>query len=61
MPGQHAIVVERAAQVAASAGVSLVCAYADVTVYPVDGTAGGPAAPIDPDGGLPEPKAFRNH
>ncbi|WP_454811093.1 universal stress protein [Paenarthrobacter nitroguajacolicus] len=59
MPGQHAIVVERAAQVAASAGVPLVCAYADVTVYPVDGTAGGPAAPIDPDGvagaqGIPE-------
>ncbi|MFK0039062.1 universal stress protein [Paenarthrobacter sp. NPDC090517] len=59
MPGQHAIVVERAAQVAASAGVPLVCAYADVTVYPVDGTTGGRAAPIDPDGvaaaqGIPE-------
>jgi nucleotide-binding universal stress UspA family protein len=59
MPGQHAIVVEQAAQVAASAGVPLVCAYADVTVYPVDGTTGGPAAPIDPDGvagaqGIPE-------
>ncbi len=50
MPGQHAIVVEQAAQVAARAGLPLVCAYADVTVYPVDGTTGGPAAPIDPDG-----------
>lgn len=59
MPGQHAVVVEQAAQVAASAGLPLVCAYADVTVYPVDGTTGGPAAPIDPDGagearGVPE-------
>jgi nucleotide-binding universal stress UspA family protein len=50
MPGQRPVVVERAVQVAAAAGLPLVCAFADVTVYPVDGTAGGPAAPIDPDG-----------
>ncbi|MDI2035359.1 hypothetical protein PJL15_02490 [Paenarthrobacter nitroguajacolicus] len=50
MPGQHPMVVEQAAAVAASAGLALVFAYADVTVYPVDGTTGGPAAPIDPDG-----------
>jgi nucleotide-binding universal stress UspA family protein len=59
MPGQQPVVVEQAAQVAALAGLPLVCAYADVTVYPVDGTTGGPAAPIDPDGvdgaqGIPE-------
>ncbi|UXM90476.1 universal stress protein [Paenarthrobacter sp. JL.01a] len=50
MPGQHPVVVEQAARVAASAGLPLVFGYADVTVYPVDGTTGGPAAPIDPDG-----------
>ncbi|SDW27356.1 Nucleotide-binding universal stress protein, UspA family [Arthrobacter sp. yr096] len=50
MPGQRPVVVEQAAQVAAAAGLPLVCAFADVTVYPVDGSAGGPAAPIDPDG-----------
>ncbi|MBT2585935.1 universal stress protein [Arthrobacter sp. ISL-95] len=50
MPGQQPVVVEQAAQVAARAGLPLVCAYADATVYPVDGTTGGPAAPIDPDG-----------
>ncbi|GGJ09710.1 universal stress protein [Paenarthrobacter histidinolovorans] len=50
MPGQHPSVVEQAALVAAGAGLPLVFAYADVTVYPVDGTTGGPAAPIDPDG-----------
>ncbi len=50
MPGQRPVVLEQAAHVAASAGLPLVCAYADVTVYPVDGTMGGPAAPIDPDG-----------
>lgn len=59
MPGQQPIVVEQAAQVAARAGLPLVCAYSDVTVYPMDGTTGGPAAPIDPDGvdgaqGIPE-------
>ncbi|MGR0159350.1 universal stress protein [Paenarthrobacter nitroguajacolicus] len=59
MPGQHSVVVEQAAHLAAGAGLRLVCAYADVTVYPVDGTTGGPAAPIDPDGvgeaqGVPE-------
>lgn len=59
MPGQDAVVVKQAVQVAASAGLPLVCAYADATVYPVDGTTGGPAAPIDPDGadeahGIPE-------
>ena len=50
MPGQNRIVLERAAEVALSAGLPLVCAFVDVTVYPVDGTTGGPAAPIDPDG-----------
>lgn len=50
MPGQHPVVVEHAARLAAGAGLALVCAYADATVYPVDGTTGGPAAPIDPDG-----------
>ncbi|MFP3578139.1 universal stress protein [Arthrobacter sp. SIMBA_036] len=50
MPGQRPAVVEQAARLAASAGLALVFAYADVTVYPVDGTLGGPAAPIDPDG-----------
>ncbi|MGO4143937.1 universal stress protein [Paenarthrobacter sp. YAF11_1] len=50
MPGQHPVVLEQAATVAASAGLPLVCAYADVTVYPVDGSTAGPAAPIDPDG-----------
>ncbi len=59
MPGQQPVVVEQAVQVAAGAGLPLVCAYADATVYPVDGTTGGPAAPIDPDGvegaqGMPE-------
>lgn len=50
MPGQKPIVVERAAELALSAGLPLVCGFVDVTVYPVDGTTGGPAAPIDPDG-----------
>ncbi|UKA48648.1 universal stress protein [Arthrobacter sp. FW305-123] len=50
MPGQQPVVVEQAARIAAGAGLRLVCAYADATVYPVDGTTGGPAAPIDPDG-----------
>ncbi|MFE4197424.1 universal stress protein [Paenarthrobacter sp. NPDC056912] len=50
MPGQQPVVVEHAAQMAVAAGLPLVCAYADVTVYPVDGTTGGPSAPIDPDG-----------
>lgn len=50
MPGQRPVVVERAAEVALSAGLPLVCAFVDVTVYPVDGTTGGPSAPIDPDG-----------
>ncbi|MCD4853636.1 universal stress protein [Arthrobacter sp. AK01] len=50
MPGQPPVVLAQAVQVAASAGLPLVCAYADVTVYPVDGSTGGPAAPIDPDG-----------
>ncbi|MEV7660864.1 universal stress protein [Paenarthrobacter sp. NPDC089316] len=50
MPGQHPAVVEQAALVAARGELPLVFAYADVTVYPVDGTTGGPAAPIDPDG-----------
>ncbi|MDR6987643.1 nucleotide-binding universal stress UspA family protein [Paenarthrobacter nitroguajacolicus] len=60
MPGQHPIVLEQAALVAAAARVPLLCGYADVTVYPVDGSTGGPAAPIDPDGvdedfgGIPE-------
>jgi nucleotide-binding universal stress UspA family protein len=49
MPGQHPVVLDHAAAVAAGAGLPLVCAYADVTMYPVDGTTGGPAAPIDPD------------
>lgn len=50
MPGQQPVVVHQAAQVAAAGGLRLVLAYADVTVYPVDGTTGGPSAPIDPDG-----------
>lgn len=49
MPGQQPAVLEQAARFAARAGLPLVCAYADVTVYPVDGTTGGSAAPIDPD------------
>lgn len=50
MPGQNPVVVEHAARMAALLRRPLVCAYADATVYPVDGTAGGPWAPIDPDG-----------
>ncbi|MFJ5954822.1 universal stress protein [Paenarthrobacter sp. NPDC092416] len=50
VPGQLPVVVEQAAHVALSVGLSLVCAYVDVTVYPVDGTSGGLSAPIDPDG-----------
>ncbi|KQR06268.1 universal stress protein [Arthrobacter sp. Leaf145] len=50
MPGQHPSVVEQAAVVAGGTRLPLVFAHADVTVYPVDGTTGGPAAPIDPDG-----------
>ncbi|MFF1828771.1 universal stress protein [Paenarthrobacter sp. NPDC058040] len=49
-PNQRAAVVEHAAALAAAAGLPLVCAFVDVTVYPVDGTTGGPMAPIDPDG-----------
>ncbi|MFJ4226338.1 universal stress protein [Paenarthrobacter nicotinovorans] len=50
MPGQHPVVVEQAARVALSANLPLVFGYVDVSVYLVDGTTGGPAAPIDPDG-----------
>ncbi|MFK0001841.1 universal stress protein [Paenarthrobacter sp. NPDC090522] len=49
-PKQQSIVVEHAAALATAAGLPLVCAFVDVTVYPVDGTTGGPMAPIDPDG-----------
>ncbi|WP_426003532.1 universal stress protein [Paenarthrobacter sp. NyZ202] len=49
--GQRPVVVEQAAKLAAAAGLPLVCAHVDVTVYPVDGTTGGAAAPIDPDSG----------
>lgn len=58
MPGQRPVVLEQAAQVAAGAGLPLVCAFVDVTVYPVDGSTGGPAAPIDPDGFDDAPQEF---
>ncbi|MFI2563066.1 universal stress protein [Paenarthrobacter sp. NPDC018779] len=49
-PKQQSVVVEHAAAFAAAAQLPLVCAFVDVTVYPLDGTTGGPMAPIDPDG-----------
>lgn len=49
-PGQRAVVLDQAAALASAARLPLVCAFVDVTVYPVDGTAGGQMAPIDPDG-----------
>ncbi|UVJ38472.1 universal stress protein [Arthrobacter sp. CJ23] len=50
VPHQPAIVLRRAADLALSAGVELVCAYVDVASYPVPGDAAGAAQPIDPDG-----------
>lgn len=64
VPGQRAVVLEQAAALASAAGLPLVCGYVDVTVYPVDGTTGGPLAPIDPDGmdgdAEPLPQAFKD-
>ncbi|GAA2848475.1 universal stress protein [Paenarthrobacter ilicis] len=51
VPGQNPAVVDTAARLAKATGSALVCGYSDVTLYPVDGTTGGPAAPIDPDDG----------
>lgn len=51
VPGQPLAVVHRAAELASSLGVALVCAYVDVTTYLADGPGGrGAARPIDPDG-----------
>lgn len=50
VPHQPAAVLRRAAEVALSAGVELVCAYVDVASYPVPGDVAGAAQPIDPDG-----------
>lgn len=51
VPGQPLAVAHRAAELAFSLGVELVCAYVDVTTYPA-GEPGGrvEALPIDPDG-----------
>jgi nucleotide-binding universal stress UspA family protein len=51
VPGQPLAVMHRAAELAHSLNVKLICAYVDVTTYLAeepDGRAG--AAPIDPDG-----------
>ncbi|HET8877980.1 MAG TPA: universal stress protein [Arthrobacter sp.] len=51
VPGQPLAVVHRAAELASSLGVPLVCAYVDVTTYLADEAGGrGAARPIDPDG-----------
>ncbi len=52
VPGQPSIVIERAADLAASLDVELLAAHVDVTRYALksaDGSAGA-SAPIDPDG-----------
>ncbi|WP_445154169.1 universal stress protein [Arthrobacter sp. Hor0625] len=50
VPGQPLAVVHRAAELAHSLGVKLICAYVDVTSYLAGGPDGGGARPIDPDG-----------
>ncbi|GAB3559548.1 hypothetical protein GCM10027405_07790 [Arthrobacter alkaliphilus] len=52
LPGQPAAVVGKAAEVALSAGLELVLAYADVTTFPTAGDRDGhlAAQAIDPDG-----------
>ena len=51
VPGQPLEVVHRAAELAHSLGVELVCAYVDVTTYLAEEADGrADARPIDPDG-----------
>ncbi|MCZ9881173.1 universal stress protein [Arthrobacter sp. B2a2-09] len=52
LPHQPGTVVEKAAEVALSAGLELVLAFADVTSFPAAGDRNGHlvAQPIDPDG-----------
>lgn len=52
LPNQPSTVVETAAEVALSAGLELVLAFADVTSFPAAGDRDGhlAAQPIDPDG-----------
>ncbi|NUT71290.1 universal stress protein [Pseudarthrobacter sp. C4D7] len=51
VPGQPLAVAHRAADLARSLGVKLVCAYVDVTTYLVEEPGGRmEASPIDPDG-----------
>lgn len=51
VPGQPQAVAHRAAELALSLGVPLICAYVDVTSYLADDQAGHDGArPIDPDG-----------
>lgn len=52
IPGQPLAVVHRAAELACSLGVELVCAYVDVTAFRVREEPNGSVAsqPIDPDG-----------
>src|SRR6478609_10774052 len=51
VPGQPLVVAHRAAELAYSLGVKLVCAYVDVTTYLAEEPGGRvEARPIDPDG-----------
>ncbi|GAA5193933.1 hypothetical protein GCM10023346_20170 [Arthrobacter gyeryongensis] len=52
LPHQPVAVIEKAAEVALSAGLELVLAFADVTSFPAAGDRDGhlAAQPIDPDG-----------
>ncbi|MFH5878244.1 universal stress protein [Arthrobacter sp. NA-172] len=52
LPNQSATVVEKAAEIALSAGWELVLAFADITSFPAAGDRDGhlAAQPIDPDG-----------
>lgn len=52
LPNQPVTVMEKAAEVALTAGLELVLAFADVTSFPVAGDRDGhlAAQPIDPDG-----------
>ena len=52
LPNQPVTVIEKAAEVAISAGLELVLAFADVTSFPAAGDRDGhlAAQPIDPDG-----------
>lgn len=49
-PGQHDVVLDRAADLAARMHARLLCAYADPASYPADPTETAEMVPIDPDG-----------